>query len=83
MTPLMAPGRADHGDGAPRIHEGLRGRRGQPAEDIEEEVADAAHRIFHVVPEDPEEPHVADEVKPAAVEKHGGERGDTSWDPLR
>ncbi len=33
------------------------------------------HGVFHGGTEGPEEDHVADDVEPAAVEKHGGEQG--------
>ena len=66
---------ADHGNGARGLEQYLKSSRGQAAQYIEEDVADAAHRVLDIVSEDPEEPHVADEVEPAAVEEHRGERG--------
>jgi hypothetical protein len=35
-----------------------------------------AHRVLDVVPEDPEEPHVADQVKPAPMHEHGAQRSE-------
>ena len=51
-----------------------------PADDVEGEVADAAHGVLDVVAEDPEEEHVAEQVIPTAVQEHRRERGD---DPAR
>jgi len=45
----------------------------QPAQHVEDQVADVPQTILHVVPEDPQVPHVADEVKPPAVQEHGRE----------
>ena len=73
--PADRAGRAHHGNGARGIHERLRRRRRESAQDVEGEEAEVSHRVLHIVPEDPEEPHVTDEMKPASVEKHGGERG--------
>ena len=33
-----------------------------------------AHGVFDVITEDPEEPHIADQMKPAAVQKHRRDR---------
>jgi hypothetical protein len=53
--------------------DGLRRRRGEAAEDVEEDEADASERVFDVVPEDPEEEHVAEQVAPAGVQEQRGE----------
>ena len=45
-------------------------RRCNAAQQIEREKARTRHRIFDVVAEEPEEPHVPDEMHPPAVEKH-------------
>ena len=45
----------------------------EPAHQIEDQVGDRAHAIFDVVPEDPEEQHVAADVEPAPVQEHGVE----------
>src|SRR5690606_3953136 len=65
---------ADHRDTRARIgHDLQRGRR-ETREEVERHEARVAHRVLDVVAEDPEEPEVAQEVEPAAVEEHRGER---------
>src|SRR5438874_7596620 len=44
-----------------------------PADKIEEHELYMTHRVFDVVPEYPQEPHVARQVKPPAVHEHGRE----------
>src|SRR3954451_20990343 len=63
-------GRTHHGYGTHRVCPCLSCRGGQPTQKVKGEIAYVPHRIFYVVPEDPEEPHVADEVEPATVEEH-------------
>ena len=46
-----------------------------PADNIENNEAGVAHRIFDVVAEDPEIEHVADQVHESAVKKHARENG--------
>ena len=41
-----------------QCHPGLRERRSEPCREVEDEEAQAAHHVFDVVPEDPEEQHV-------------------------
>ena len=48
----------------------------QAAEQIEHHEAHVAHRVLDVVAEHPEEPHVADQVEPAAVHEHRGDQGE-------
>ena len=50
--------------------EGLRRGRRKAAEEVEDEVAEPAERVLDVVAEDPEEEHVAEQVRPAAVHEH-------------
>ena len=45
-------------------------RGGDPTEEIEEEVLEVAEDVFDIVAVDPEEPHIADEVQPSAMEEH-------------
>lgn len=47
----------------------------QAAQQVEEQETSVTHRIFDVVPEDPEKPHVADQMDSASVEEHGGHQG--------
>jgi hypothetical protein len=42
---------------------------------MEGQEAPVAEAILHVVPENPQIPHVAQNVEPAPVEEHGGHKG--------
>jgi hypothetical protein len=53
----------------------LERRRGEPAEQVEDQELDRPHRVLDVVAEDPQEQHVAAEVQQAAVHEHRGEDG--------
>jgi hypothetical protein len=48
-------------------------RSQESREQIEDEVAKVSHRLFDVVAEDPQEPHVPNQVHPAAMEEHARE----------
>src|SRR5262245_33184699 len=69
------PGGTDHRNRRGGVRRDLRRHRSQAAEQVEEDEAQPAHRILYIDPEDPEEPHVADEVEPTAVHEHRGECG--------
>src|SRR2546423_833348 len=56
-----------------RAEKGLCCRGRYPADKIEEHELYMTHRVFDVVPEHPEEPHVARQMKPPAVHEHGRE----------
>ena len=43
------------------------------AKDVENEKTAVAHPVFHVVAEDPEEPHVADDVEPSSMDEKARE----------
>ena len=47
----------------------------EAAEQIEDDEAHVPHRVLDVVAEDPQEPHVADQVHPAAVHEHRRDDG--------
>ena len=68
--PADGPRCPDHGHGGIGLGNDLRRGRRQAAEHVEQREAAVPHGIFHVVAEDPQEPHVADEMEPAAVEEH-------------
>ena len=65
--------RAEHRDGRARVGERLAQRRGDAARQIEQQVADVPEHILDIVPEDPQEQHVAADMQPARVEEHAGE----------
>ncbi len=68
-------GGTDHRYGAGRIGNYLGCSRGDTTEQIEEQEGDMAHGILDIIAKDPEEPQVADQVKPAAMEKHMSDDG--------
>ena len=79
-------GGADHRYGRARVSNDLRAGGAQSAQDVEDCEAYRAHRILDVVTEDPEKPHVAENVHPAAVHEHGRHHGDPvrlAVDPAR
>src|ERR1039457_2423840 len=45
-----------------------------PAHEIKEQVAERAELVFDVVSENPQKPHVADDVEKSAVQKHAGDQ---------
>ena len=74
MTPEIAPLAPINGTlGAPVITPKTKAER-YPAEEVEEDVADVAHRIFDIVAEDPEGEQVAEKVQEVRVEEHIGEQ---------
>lgn len=50
--------------------------RCQTTQKIEAKISNVSQSIFHIVPEDIEEPHVPQEVPEATVQKHKGEKGE-------
>ena len=52
------------------IHRDLAERRRDAAEQVEHDEAAVADAVLDVVAEDPQVPHVADDVRPAAVQEH-------------
>lgn len=56
------------------IEEDMEEIRADAAEQIEEEIGEMAEVVFDVIAEDPEEEHVAADVKEARVEEHAGEQ---------
>ena len=47
---------------------------GQSAEQVEDHEANRPHPVFDIVAEDPERPHIADDVQPAPVQEHAGQK---------
>src|SRR5262249_17798352 len=75
-------GRADRGHLGARSKRDLRAGRDKAAEKVKAEITAAAHAVFDVVAEDPEEPHVADDVRPARVHEHRAEDAERPRDSL-
>ena len=63
----------DHRYLAARIEPGLRDGGDESADQIEHDETAVAETIFDVVAENPEEPHVARDMREAAVDEHRGE----------
>ena len=66
--------RADHGVGGVRVREDEQQRRGDPADDVEEQKTYTTESIFDVVPEDPQEEHVEPEMQDVGVHEHRREQ---------
>src|SRR5262249_22748051 len=66
---------ADAGDGHVVVQYRMDNPCAQTAEKIKYEVPEMAQTIFDVVAKYPQVPHVSDQVKPAAVQKHRSEKG--------
>src|SRR6185437_8587815 len=78
--PGNRPRRAHRRHWRRRIEGDVRGRRDQAADEVEREKAPRPHRVLDVVAEHPEEERVANDVHPAAVQEHGGQRReDVDW----
>ena len=69
----MAP-EAHQWNGGVRVQSHIGGRRDQTANDIHEQVPDVAEGLLDVVAEDPQKPHVEQDVAHAAVQEHRGEQ---------
>ena len=48
----------------------------ETAQEVEKKITQVAQVVLDVVAENPQEPHVADQVHPATVQKHAGEQGE-------
>jgi len=53
---------------------GLGKHRNHAAQKIEDQVAAMPHTVFDVVPENPEHPHIRQEMNQTAVQEHGGKQ---------
>ncbi len=63
--------RADHRHRRLRIGTYLQRRCRNAAQDVENYEAHRPHRVLDIVAEDPQEPHIADNVEPSTVHEHG------------
>ncbi len=57
------------------IEQNVQKPRSDTADQVEKEVSEVAKEVLDVVAEDPEEKHVAGDVKPAEMEEHAGYQG--------
>ena len=70
MIPLIAPEAPTIGTIEVGLRNDLGKRREQSAKQIEDDEPPASHGIFDVVAEEPEEPHIPQQVHPGAMKKH-------------
>ncbi len=56
------------------VQHGVEDSGSNAAQQIEYEVREVAEAVFDVVSENPQVPHVSDQMKPPAVQKHGREK---------
>src|SRR5438067_6162284 len=56
-----------------RVGAGLDQRCGGAAAKVDQQIPEAAQQILDIVPENPQEQHVAAEMEPAAMQEHAGE----------
>ena len=84
--PRDRPRRPEAG-GQRRLASGVGGHEGQrrddPGGEIEERVADMPHAVFDVVAEEPQKPHVAEEVHDAAMHEDAGQERQPDRDRRR
>src|ERR1051326_4955717 len=62
--------RADAGNVRAQVQGDVRDRSREAADEVKDQVREAADVVFNVVAENPQEPHVADDVQPSAMQKH-------------
>lgn len=67
--------RAESGDRGTQAEKHLGDTRAQSAYEIEAEVGKMAEAVFHIGPEEPQEPHIADDVQPAPMQEHRRKQG--------
>ena len=65
----------DDGNGRVGIGEHVQEARRDPGEHVEGEKPPGSHDVLYVVSEDPQGPHVEDDMEPSSVEKHAGDEG--------
>ncbi len=51
----------------------------EAADDVKNREHEFSETVLDIVAEQPQEPHVADEMKPSAVQEHGGEKRNEWW----
>lgn len=74
---------ADHRHPGVGTEDDLDQARSQPAKYIEKDKPEGAEKILYVVPEYPQEQHVAQEMEQAPMEKHGGKQGEGGREPRK
>jgi hypothetical protein len=58
------------------IGKDVHARRRDPASQIQEDISRATKAVFNVVAKNPERPHIAEEMKPTTVQKHGAKKSE-------
>jgi len=67
------PARSDAGDRGLRIQYRVDNSRAQTADQVKYEVREMAQAVLNVVSENPEVPHVADQMEPASMQEYRSE----------
>jgi hypothetical protein len=67
---------ADGGDSRVEVQQNVAGPGSNAAEQVEQQVAERPQLIFHVVAEDIQRPHVAQDVPDPAVQEHERDKGE-------
>ena len=71
ITPAMAPLAPMVGTWRIRIHDDVNQGRRHSAGQIEKQILRVAQNFLHSSSENPQEPHVPQDVQPAAMDEHG------------
>src|SRR5574341_303431 len=62
---------AEGWDLAGGVQKGMRGCGSKTAEDVEEQIQDVTKSVFYIVTKDPQVEHIADQMHPTRMHKHG------------
>ena len=68
------PARSDAGHRGLRIQQRVDNSRAQTAEQVKYEVREMTQPVFNVVSENPEVPHITDQMEPAAMQEYRSEK---------
>ena len=60
----------NHWNRRARIRDNLSGSSGKTTQHIKQDKPGVSHGVFDIIAKDPEKPHVADDVHPAAMHEH-------------
>ncbi len=66
---------ADAGDRRSDVKERVQQRCRNSADQIEHQIQHVPEIVLDIIAENPQRPHIEDQVQPRAVQKHGGEDG--------
>src|SRR5262245_47468892 len=66
---------ADAGNDGVDVEDSVNDSGADAAKQIEHEIREMTETVFHVVAENPEVPHVPDQMHPASMQEHGCQKG--------